>query len=260
MESVFVSSVISDFEEIRSSVREAIESAGFRAVMAETAGAMPISSKQGLLNLVAGSDIYLLILGSRYGERTASGFSPTEDEFNEAKRRHKRIVVLKQADEMELAQTEFLQRAAGRWDEGLFYATFDDERDVALKVVRALTNIRQLDDLSVALPRAQELATALARGEERSGYYHSGGEARVVFVPVGDLRIIDELMLNDEQLGDQLSAVARFVGLVPQALTLLSCRSTLMSSTAAGPRLRGLPQARLTHSTVIRTCSSLQYQ
>lgn len=221
MRSVFISSVISGFESVRASAREAVESAGFRPVMAETAGALPVSPRTGLLQLVASSDIYLLILGNRYGQSGDSGFSPTEDEFNEAKRRNRRIIVLKQAVEMEPAEQEFLDRVAGRWEEGLFYATFADERDIALKVVRALTNLRQLDDVSSLLPIAQERAAALAGGDNRAGFYGGGGEGRIVFAPIGGQEIIDPVTLDDQQVVERLAAVAREAGLVPQSLGIV---------------------------------------
>ncbi|MBA3809569.1 MAG: DUF4062 domain-containing protein [Solirubrobacterales bacterium] len=192
-------------------------------MLAETAGAIPLSSQRALLNLVASSDIYVLLLGPRYGETGDSGFSPTEDEFNEAKRRNRRIIVLRQVGEMEETQMAFLRRASGRWEEGLFYATFTDERDVALKVVRALTNLRLLDDLDEALPAAQARASELARGDPRGGGFYGGGaaeQARVAIVPIGGQRILDELMLNDQTLGERLADGARASGLVPHALGL----------------------------------------
>jgi hypothetical protein len=60
-----------------------------------------------------------LILGRRYGTPCASGLSPTEEEFEEAKRRNKPIVVLRQEVEMEPEQREFKTRSTGgSWDEG----------------------------------------------------------------------------------------------------------------------------------------------
>ena len=49
----------------------------------------------------------------------ASGLSPTKEEFEEAKRRNKPIVVLRQEVEMEPEQRKFLTRSTdGSWDEG----------------------------------------------------------------------------------------------------------------------------------------------
>jgi hypothetical protein len=55
----------------------------------------PAEPSTGLLAEVAAADICLLILAQRYGTPRASGLSPTEEEFEEAKRRNKPIVVLR---------------------------------------------------------------------------------------------------------------------------------------------------------------------
>jgi hypothetical protein len=54
-----------------------------------------------------------LILGRRYGTPCASGLSPTEEEFEEAKRQNKPIVVPRQEVEMEPEQREFQTRSTG---------------------------------------------------------------------------------------------------------------------------------------------------
>ena len=127
MRSVFVSSVIKDFEAVRAAVHAAVESAGFRPVMSERDAASPLSSQSTLLDRVASSDIYLVILGARYGEPAASGLSPTEEEFEEAKRRNRTILGLRQNVDMEPAQVEFARQVGGTWEDGHLYATFDDK-------------------------------------------------------------------------------------------------------------------------------------
>jgi hypothetical protein len=154
-ETVFVSSVIGGFEAARQAAREAVESMGMRPAMAEMTGARPQSPQHALLGEVADADIYLLLLGARYGEPGSSGISPTEEEFEEAKRHNKPIVILRQDVAMEPAQQEFLRRAGGGWEEGSLWDRFTDERDVGLKVVRALTDVRQLGDVRELAPQAQ---------------------------------------------------------------------------------------------------------
>jgi hypothetical protein len=218
-ETVFISSVIGGFEAVRQVAREAVESMGMRPVMAEMAGARPQSPQHALLGEVADADIYLLILGPRYGEPGASGVSPTEEEFEEAKRRTKPIVILRQDVAMEPAQQEFLARAGGGWEEGSLWDRFTDERDVGMKVVRALTNVRQLGDVRELAPQAQVRAAELAHGEQQAGYGYAGGgsQARIAFVPLTDTVFLDALALDDVSLPDRLSELARSTGLVSQA-------------------------------------------
>src|SRR5438445_10091 len=74
-ETVFISSVIGGFEAVRQAAREAVESMGMRPLMAEMVGARPESPQHALLGEVAEADVYLLLLGVRYGEPSASGVS-----------------------------------------------------------------------------------------------------------------------------------------------------------------------------------------
>jgi hypothetical protein len=218
METVFISSVIGGFEEVRRAVREAVESVGMRPMMAEMAGARPQSPQQALLAEVAAADIYLLILGPRYGNPGTSGLAPTEEEFEEAKRRSKPIIVLRQEVEMEPNQRDFLGRASGGWEEGILFDRFTDDRDVGLKVVRALTNVRRLGAVRELAPVAQERALALARGDERGSHgFRSGSRARVVLVPLADSIFLDDVALNEASLPEWLSESARSSGLVSQA-------------------------------------------
>jgi hypothetical protein len=217
METVFVSSVIGGLESVRAAAKEAIESVGMRPVMAETAGARPQSPQAAFLTEVAHADIYLLLLGARYGDPGASGLSPTEDEFEEAKRGNKPIVILRQDVAMEPAQQAFLERAGGGWEEGVFWDRFTDDRDVGMKIVRALTNVRQLGDVAALAPPAQEHAVALAEGEQRGYGYSGGSQARIALVPLSHRALLDDLALDDASIPDRLAELARTSGLVSQA-------------------------------------------
>ena len=109
------------------------------------------------------------------------------------------------------------RRAGGGWEEGILWDTFDDERDVGLKVVRALTNVRQLGNVHELAPAARLRATELAQGTPDSTHYAAGSEARVVFVPLTTTPVLDELALDDASLPDRLSILARHSRLVSQA-------------------------------------------
>jgi hypothetical protein len=210
--------VIAGFESVRQSAREAIESVGMRPVMAEMVGARPQSPRQALLAEVRAADVYLLLLGMRYGRPGTSGSSPTEDEFEEAKRRSKPIVILRQEVVMEPEQRAFMDRATGGWEKGILWDRFTDERDVGMKVVKALTSVRKLGEVQQLTPVAQERADALARGEDDEGYGFGGGSrARVALVPLVDWRLLDEVTLDDPSLPDRLSEAARSSRLISQA-------------------------------------------
>ena len=66
--SVFISSVITDLEEVRAQAAAGVEKVGMHPIMAEKLPAAPEAPRRALLDEVAKSDIYLLLLGPRYGD------------------------------------------------------------------------------------------------------------------------------------------------------------------------------------------------
>jgi hypothetical protein len=91
--SCFVSSLISDMPEERQAARAAIESIGANPVMFEDLGGQDITADDAYLAGVRRSDIYVGILGPRYGVRIRDGYSATEAEFREAERQGLRLCV-----------------------------------------------------------------------------------------------------------------------------------------------------------------------
>jgi hypothetical protein len=103
------------------------------------------------VDLVADADALVLVLGSHYS-------GPTEDEFNEARRLGRPVVVLKQRVALDVDQQEFLDRLASGWVGGRMWAEFEDERDVLEVAVEALANLGR-DRRSAELgPAAQQRA------------------------------------------------------------------------------------------------------
>jgi Domain of unknown function (DUF4062) len=217
MQTVFISSVQSGFEDVRAAARAGVESFGWRAMMAETVGAVPASPQRALLDRVAESDVLVLLVGARYGARQESGLSATEEEFDEARRRGKPILVLRQHGELEPEQQQFLDRATGGWEGGALYGIFRDASDVGLAVARGLTNIRDRGARAMLEPAAQERATALAADARRQGYGQGGSIVRVVLVPLLDQPLLEAAALEDRNLPEELAAAARAARLVPQS-------------------------------------------
>lgn len=210
VESVFISSIERDFGEVRMAVKRAVESLGMRPLMAETAGASVTSPQRALLDLVARSDIFLLILGPRYSQ-------PTEDEFNEARRLARPILVLRQAIDAEPEQEAFVERVAGGWTGGRLWGPFDDAADVGFAAVQALTNLRNVssavDHAPVAQQRAHDLLHSPHRGDSRQGSI-----ARVAHVPLSGEPLLDAVALDRAGLGDEAAGLARIHHLVAQTV------------------------------------------
>ena len=89
--SVFVSSTCFDLGQIRADIRELIETFGLDPVLSEY-DSFPVSSNNDtiancLQNVRDKADIFILIVGSRYGYQTENGQSITNLEYLEAKKK-----------------------------------------------------------------------------------------------------------------------------------------------------------------------------
>ena len=82
---IFISSLISGFTAERAAVKSAIESLGHEPVMAEDFGARASTPQIACLQGVREADVVVLVAGTRYGSRQASGLAATHEEFNESR-------------------------------------------------------------------------------------------------------------------------------------------------------------------------------
>jgi hypothetical protein len=213
--SVFLSSVVLGFEEVRDGAAAAIRGVGMHAVRSEELSADPASSRRALLDQVAAADFYLLLLGERYGDYGPRETSPTEDEYAEATRLHKPIFVVVQEIDREPRQQEFLERVRGTWGEGVFHGRFTSAGDVGSAVSAAL--VRRQAGVVEDGPAAQARALALA-GEEEPYGQGSGIGARVAFVPLRQSTLLDAVALDQPGLAGDLADALRRGGAVPQSI------------------------------------------
>ncbi len=194
METVFVSSVQRGYSDVRQAAAHAAESFGLRVSMAERAPAGG-SPKGALLGLVRQSDVFILILGARYGDAAPDETSPTEDEFNEAVRIGLPILVFVEECEREPRQQDFLDRVRGTWAEGNLTAAFNGVHDIGVEVMAALRRLEGEAASATIRPNAERRVGALARGSE-SGAFGGGQSARVAYAPLIQGRLVDDLTLN----------------------------------------------------------------
>jgi Domain of unknown function (DUF4062) len=89
----FVSSVMSELPEERKAAAAAIRAVGARPVMFEQFGGRDSDAEEAYLAEVETSEIYIGILGKRYGKPLPSRFSATHAEYLHAERRGLRIAV-----------------------------------------------------------------------------------------------------------------------------------------------------------------------
>lgn len=140
MKRVFVSSVIRGFEDRREAARRAIQLLDQHPVMAEDFGAKSYSPQTACLDHISRSDIYVGVFGQRYGDRVASGLSPTEEEFNEARGRGLAMLCFIEEGTKDADQQDFLGRIK-QYEQGLNIGRFRNPEELKDGIVKALNNV-----------------------------------------------------------------------------------------------------------------------
>lgn len=132
---VFISSVMDGYGPFRDAAAEGIRQAGCDPVRAEDFPAAGHSPRNACLDGMQSADALVLILGERYGFIGPSGVAVSEEEYNEARRCHKRIMVfLEDVPNREPEQQAFVERVQGYVD-GHWRKTFRG-RDELTRLVR----------------------------------------------------------------------------------------------------------------------------
>jgi hypothetical protein len=105
---VFVSSVTGGMTAEREAAVRAVTTVGAQPVWFEAFGGMDDDPEDAYTAQVASSDIYLGILGARYGKPRKTGYSATHAEYNEAVARGLRISVWTNSANQDGRQRDFL--------------------------------------------------------------------------------------------------------------------------------------------------------
>jgi len=138
---VFVSSVIREFKQLRVVARDAVIESSMQPVMAEDPELFPaqsLSPQTVCFQGIDDSDIFVLILGQRYGDLTESGLSSVEEEYWYARSNEKEIKIFVHSMEREPEQEQFLTRIS-RWESGHFRNPFNSPEDLKAKILQALS-------------------------------------------------------------------------------------------------------------------------
>lgn len=141
---VFISSVRRGLEAERDALPGLLLATGFEPARFEDFGALPAPSREACLRGVQSSDVYLLLLGPRYGDPLPeTGQSPTEDEWVAAVTKGMPKLVFRKAGvdpTTDSDQRTFIEKV-GNYSSGVFYATFSDLTDLQTKVIDALRRL-----------------------------------------------------------------------------------------------------------------------
>ena len=142
MRKIFVSSVVNGFEEYRRAAKLAIELMGDKPIMCENFGAKPYSSDIACLAEVESSDIYIVILGEKYGFVGPMGDSVTQMEYRAAESSGKPVLAFVQECHMEDQQRNFRQEVEN-FTSGFFRDTFRTPEDLKDAIVKSLRQLSQ---------------------------------------------------------------------------------------------------------------------
>lgn len=145
MRKVFISSVINDFEEYRHAAKRAVEIMGDKPIMSEDFGARPCSPGKTCVTEVETSDVYIVVLGEKYGFVTPEGISVTQAEYRGAKGLGKPILAFIKKCEMEAKQGRFRQEVEG-YQEGLFRGTFSSPEELKEEIIKSLRLLGQFQN------------------------------------------------------------------------------------------------------------------
>lgn len=136
-QTVFVSSVIVGMEAERGAAGDAAEELGAVAQLFERFGGRDDDPEDAYLGAVAASDIYVGLLGARYGKPLRTGYSATHAEYDEAVRRGLRVSVWSADGDLDGRQRDFLDAVR------VFHTTgsYSTPEDLGAKVQRRLREI-----------------------------------------------------------------------------------------------------------------------
>jgi hypothetical protein len=130
---VFVSSVIEGYQDCRQAAKDALDYLrkthgwDLETIMAEVDfPSMTSSSQASCLQAVTNSDLYVILLGSRYGwVNPKSGLSATHEEYRTAVATGKPILAFVEAVKRESIQQEFVNEVSD-YVEGVFRRSFEN--------------------------------------------------------------------------------------------------------------------------------------
>lgn len=133
----FISSVMAEFRQERAALAQELRGIGITPVLFEEFGGRDADPEAAYLEEVRSSDIYLGLLGVRYGRPAADGFSATHAEFLEAEEAGPISGWAKEVDDREDHEQSFLTEMQTFHTTGTFFST----EELVEGVVRRLREI-----------------------------------------------------------------------------------------------------------------------
>ncbi len=195
---VFVSSVMTDFQEHREAARRAINNAGGDAVLVEDFPALPVSPRTACLDGVASCDVLVVLLAARGGWTAPSGRLVVHEEYDEAVRRRRPVLAFVH-DVNRDPDAVALVRAVSDYVDGRFRPLYRDPNDLEIKVAAALKHVLEHSMQPERDPGSVDEDLQRAEMLDRQT------TLRVVVVPAREDEFVDPVQLDS--LPDEIYAI-----------------------------------------------------
>ncbi|MBY9061354.1 DUF4062 domain-containing protein [Sphingomonas yunnanensis] len=206
---IFISSLISGFEQQRAAVRRAVTTLRHEAVMAEDFGAQPTSPQIACLRGLRESDMVILVLGEGYGfVPPGSALSATHQEYREARETKPVLAFLQEGIGPGPEQAAFIAEVQA-WEGGLFRGTFRHPDDLQDGVTRALHDVT-LANATGPVDEREMMARALAMFSPENRNQALPAMLELVVVGGPGQRILRPAEMEAPQLVEHLEQMALY--------------------------------------------------
>jgi hypothetical protein len=224
---VFISSVTHLLKDERNALPDYLRVVGHEPLRFEDFRAQDRSSREACLAGVDAADVYILLLGPKYGDPLIdTGRAPTAEEFTRARQRDIPILVFnKQVDEPDEPAQEAFKKQVGHYVNGRLWRSFTDPLSCNLAVLEALNDLdvengpveRRALPAAVNVPWLSSI-TALDEhgyqvlGASTHGRRGGGLIPGSVYSPVLELHVVpvgSTLQLSSRRLAELARAMAR---------------------------------------------------
>ena len=197
---VFISSIEQGYEDMRDAAARAIKRAGCVPIRAEEFPAARIAPRSACLDGVASCDVVVFILGARYGVPTAVGISAVEEEYTEAKRCRKQILLFIEKTQYEPEQERFIRSitsyVGGHWRK--LFSTIEELESLIEQTLREMTPMSGTNPEGVARERIN--ATFAIRPAKNDSIVW----VQVVWTTLRDEEVIDPVRFMDRSFQDEI--------------------------------------------------------
>lgn len=205
MAKVFLSSVVTGFEEFRDAAADGIESLGHHVVRSEQFGVRADSPQRACLNELRATDCVVLVLGTRYGSvNPGSALSATHEEFLEAASAKPLLVFIQSGVNAEEAQVGLIKEAQDWAHGGLTgsFATPDELRRLVTKALHQWEVAQSAGDANQAemIERGRQLLPETGSGPAK---------LTVVAVPGPQQELAGPALLASSEFRQQLLRLAQ---------------------------------------------------